>query len=174
MPASSSVRSKKAQGRSASSLARVLGRSEAGLSGARPCFWAARRATWLCAGVEREAAASAARLPVRGEPRAPPQAIFEENRGWRPSGTGLRPREPKTFPAWQRPLYYCGLVHSQGLRTPAHSRRAAASFPCPACDQQNGYAEASPTFAERFSPPSPRVERERRVFRSGNNRSGNY
>ena len=75
MPASSSVRSKKALGRSASFLARVHGRSEAGLSGARPCFWAARRATWLCAGVEREAAASAVRLPVRGEPRAPPQAI---------------------------------------------------------------------------------------------------
>jgi hypothetical protein len=75
MPASPSVRSKKGPGRSASSLVRVLGRSEAGLSGARPFFWAAIRATWLCAGVGLEAAASADRLPFHRERHAPPQAI---------------------------------------------------------------------------------------------------
>ena len=118
MPASSSVRSKKDPGRSASSLARVLGRSEAGLSGARPFFWAAIRATWLRAGVVREAAASAVRasVPLRAS-RATEGDLRKPNRGWRLSGTGLRPHEPKTTPAWKRLLHCWDLFIPHGTET---------------------------------------------------------
>jgi hypothetical protein len=74
-------------------------RSAAPLLGCDPGNLALRRCGTGGGGVSRPPS-----VPLRAT-RATEGDLRKPNRGWRPSGTGLRPHEPKTIPAWKRLLH---------------------------------------------------------------------
>jgi hypothetical protein len=81
-------------------------RSAALLLGCDPGNLALRRCGTRGGGVSRPAS-----VPRRA-PHATEGDLRKPNRGWRPSGTGLRPHEPKSIPVCNRQLHYCDRVHS--------------------------------------------------------------